>query len=166
VSEALRFRFAVLGLPDLEDESITFLLKVADYSPEDTASLFGRLESSATRLLVPQSRTTVQTSRRQNVALCQQARPCQIAQTSAGTFTELGLEITPHAARQLRSYMEIQMSSTLVSSNFHSFVLLTTDTEREQVPTCDLLFYWLRCTNQNLDFRTNLKHLTEILEQI
>ena len=74
------------------------------------------------------------------------------------------LEITPHAARQQRSSMEIQMSSTPVSSNFHSVVLLTTDTEREQVPNCDLLFYWLRYTNQNLDFRTNLKHQTEILE--
>jgi hypothetical protein len=61
VPEALRVRVAVLGLPDLEDEGITFFLRVADYSPEDTVSLFGRLESSATPLLVPQSRTTVQT---------------------------------------------------------------------------------------------------------
>jgi hypothetical protein len=61
VPEAFHVRVAVLGLSDLEEEGITVLLRVADYSLEDTASLLGRLESSATPQLVPQSRTTVQT---------------------------------------------------------------------------------------------------------
>jgi len=63
--------------------------------------------------------------------------------------------------------MKIQINpAPVLLNNFHSVVIPSTDTEGEQVPTYNLLFYWLRCTNQNLDLRTNLKHQTETLEQM
>jgi hypothetical protein len=50
----------VLGPLDLEPEGITILKASMHYTPEETASPLGRLESSATPLPVPQSQTTVQ----------------------------------------------------------------------------------------------------------